>query len=65
MASMIYEVSRNGKKGLGCTETGKPDESHKVKLKPLYEHFVPADTELACSAQTWKKNLVLKPKYHA
>ena len=71
MASMIYGVSKNGKKGLGCIETRKPDEHQKVKSKPLYKHFMPVGTELDCSAQTQKhaqtriKNSVLKPKYHA
>lgn len=69
MASMIYGVRRNGKKGLGCKENGKPGESQKVKLKSLYEHFVPVGTELDFSSQTHKltkgNNSVLKPKYHA
>lgn len=68
---MIYGVSINRQKGLGCTITRKPDESQKVKSKPLYKHFMPVGTELDCSAQTQKhaqtriKNSVLKPKYHS
>lgn len=62
---MIHGVRRIGNKSLGYIETGKLDESQKVKLKPLYEYFVPADTELDYSAQTQKKNSVLKPEYHA
>jgi hypothetical protein len=69
MASLIYGVSRNDRKGLGCIESIKPDKSQKVKPKPLYVHFVLAGTELDTSAQTQKhtkdKNYVLKPKYHA
>lgn len=52
MTSMIYGVSINGKIGLGCTETRKPDESQKVKPKPLYEHFVSVGIELDNFAQT-------------
>ena len=46
MASLIYGVRRNSKKGLGCTKTIKLDESQKVKPKSLYVHFVSADTNL-------------------
>lgn len=52
MDFIIYGVSRNGKKCLCYTETGKPDESQKIKLKPLYEHFALAGIELDSSAQT-------------
>lgn len=54
MVSLIYGVSINDKKDLGCKKTIKSDERQKVKLKPLYEHFVPAGTKLDFSAQMCK-----------
>src|ERR1044072_1014548 len=49
MASLIYGVSRNNKKGLGYSE---PYEKHKtlnVKPKALYEQFVPSGTHVRSS----------------
>src|ERR1044072_5908834 len=49
MASKIYGVSRNKKKGLGYSE---PYEKHKtlnVKPKALYEQFVPSGTHVRSS----------------
>ena len=52
MASMIYGVSRNGRKGLGYSGSSKQiDETLVVKPRPLSEHFVPYGTELECSKQ--------------
>src|ERR1044072_7241128 len=36
MASLIYGVSRNNKKGLGYSEPQKENEENNKKLKPLY-----------------------------
>lgn len=65
ITSMFYGVSTNGNKGLGYTKIGKSDESHKVKPKSFYEHFVPGGTEIDCFGHTQKKSLVLKPRHHA
>ena len=75
MASMIYGVSRNGRKGLGYSGPSKPiDETPFVIPKPLSEHFVPSGSELKCSkqdssdlieSQPQTQKETSKPKYHA
>ena len=70
---MIYGVSRNGRRGLGCIERimdiPKYDESQPIKLIPLYDHFVPSGTKLDCSelvkALPHTQNSNSTPKYHA
>ena len=74
MASLIYGVSNNNRKGLGYSE---PYENHKnlnKKPKALYEQFVPSGTHVRSSEPTHsegsqrqpqKRNKSSKTKNHA
>src|ERR1044072_5235131 len=74
MASLIYGVSRNNRKGLGYS---KPYENHKTlnkKPKALYEQFVPSGIHVGSSEPTHsegsqrqpqKKNKSSRTKSHA
>src|ERR1044072_4954416 len=74
MASLIYGISNNNRKGLGYSE---PYENHKnmnKKPKSLYEKFVPSGTHVRSSEPTHskgsrrqpqKRNKSVRPKAHA
>src|ERR1044072_8673265 len=49
MASLIYGVSRNNKKGLGYSEPYGKHKTLNIKPKALYEHFVPSGTKVRSS----------------
>src|ERR1044072_6943118 len=62
MASLIYGVSRNNKKGLGYSE---PYENHKTlnkKPKDLYELFVPSGTHGGSSEPTHSEGSQRQPQ---
>src|ERR1044072_347069 len=74
MASMIYGVSRNKKKGLGYSEPYGKYKILNTKPKSLYEHFVPSGTKVRSSdpihsevgqRQPQKKNKSLRTKSNA
>ena len=71
LASMIYGVSRNGRRGLGCVESildmPKFDKRQPIKLIPLYDHFVPSGTKLECSelVKALPRTQKSDTKYHA
>ena len=74
MASLIYGVSRNNKKGLGYSEPYGKHKTLNTKPKALYEHFVPSGTKVRSSdpvhskvgqRQPQKKNKSLRARPHA
>src|ERR1044072_106045 len=72
MASLIYGVSRNNKKGLGYSGPQKENEDNNKKPKPLFDHFVPSGTEVRTSdsdqaeiSNSQKRNKSSKAKPHA
>src|ERR1044072_6141134 len=74
MASLIYGVSRNNKKGLGYSEPYGKHNTLNTKPKSLYEHFVPSGTKVRSpepihskgnQRQPQKKNKSLRAKPHA
>src|ERR1044072_5277875 len=72
MASLIYGVSRNNKKGLGYSGPLKENKDPSKKPKSLYDQFVPSGTEVrtsdsdqAESSKSQKRNKSSKAKPHA
>src|ERR1044072_7269234 len=74
MASLIYGVSRNDKKGLRYSEPYGKHKTLNTKPKTLYEQFVPSGTHVRSSEpvhseggrrQPHKKNKSSRTKPHA
>src|ERR1044072_6772863 len=74
MASMIYGVSRNKKKGLGYSESYRKNKTLIAKPKSLYEQSVPSGIKVRSSnpahsegsrRQPQKRNKSLRIKPHA
>src|ERR1044072_3051301 len=74
MASLIYGISRNKKKGLGYSEPYGKHKTLNTKPKTLYEHFVPSGTHVRSfepvhseggQRQPQKKNKSSRTKPHA